>query len=98
MFQEGTRTERCGKARSCRWAIDFLRPLLPTQRRGADGKVVDSERLKLWQGCGKNPDFAVKADIIDNFLPSGISNLRVCNAGRKIRLTGPSAIFSMSYE
>jgi hypothetical protein len=22
---------------------------------------------KLWQGCGKNPDFAAKTDTIDNF-------------------------------
>jgi len=43
--------------------------------------------IKLWQGCGKNPDFAAEADIINNFLFSGISNLRVCNAGQKTRVT-----------
>jgi len=37
---------------------------------------------KLWQGCGKNPDFTAKADIIDNFLLNEISNLRVCNTPR----------------
>jgi hypothetical protein len=37
---------------------------------------------KLWQGCGKNPDFTAKADIIDKFLLNEISNFRVCNISR----------------
>ena len=38
--------------------------------------------MKLWQGCGKNPDFTAKTDAIDNSQLSRISNLRVCNAPR----------------
>jgi hypothetical protein len=38
--------------------------------------------LKLWQGCGKNPDFVAKTDIIDKFPLSEINNLRVINTGR----------------
>jgi len=36
--------------------------------------------IKLWQGCGKNPDLANKTDTIDKFLLSRMSNLRVFNA------------------
>jgi hypothetical protein len=38
--------------------------------------------IKLWQGCGKNPDLAAKTDIIDNSLLKQISNLHACNALR----------------
>jgi hypothetical protein len=34
---------------------------------------------KLWQGCGRNPDFTAKTDITDNFPLNRISKLRVCN-------------------
>src|SRR5580693_758343 len=40
------------------------------------------DRKKLWQGCGNNPDFTVKTDIIDNSQLNEISNSRVCNASR----------------
>jgi hypothetical protein len=51
--------------------------------QGAGGsaheKRAETRELKLWQGCGKKPDFTDKADIIDNFLLNGISNLCVSN-------------------
>ena len=37
---------------------------------------------KLWQGCGKNPDFTAKTDITDKFDFNRISKLRVYNGSR----------------
>ena len=53
---------------------------------------------KLWQGCGKNSDFAAKTDIIDNFLLNEISNLRVCNALRLHPAYKLIRHFSISYR
>jgi hypothetical protein len=36
-------------------------------------------RRKLWQGCGTNPDLAVKIDMIDESRFSVINKLRVIN-------------------
>jgi hypothetical protein len=58
--------------------VDFAE--LPSVRSG--NGLSELRLKKLWQDCGKNPDFAAKTDIIDKSRLSRISNLRVFNALR----------------
>jgi hypothetical protein len=44
--------------------------------------ALNAQWKKLWQGCGKNPGFVAKTDIIDKSQSSGISNLRAFNGPR----------------
>jgi hypothetical protein len=47
----------------------FNCPIAPYSNRCHDGvREAEVISLELWQGCGKNPDFTAKTDIIDKSL------------------------------
>ena len=81
------RADRCGmpvrKTRPhplrLRIPYDRVRPFVPLHPATC---CLSHRPTRLWQRCGKNPDFAAKTDVIDKFLLNGISNLCVCSASR----------------
>jgi hypothetical protein len=52
----------------------------------------------LWRQCDAKPAITAKVDIIDTSRRLISNKLSVCNAARRIRLTGPAAIFSSSWR